>query len=265
MPRVRSLTAVVLILIGLLSIGGYSHFVSAHPRVLSSVRAGEVPLRIVTFNTSVVNADTNAISQELRRLDADVAVLMEFSEKKYPVIEISRAKYPHFAGCVRRRHCHFAVLSKFPILSAEVREGWDGPLMVKVTLGGALGSLNVIGVHFPRLPYVRSQFAERKVLLEFLEQLKGPRIVVGDFNATGFSKLISEFASRANMKRLTGLPTWPVYGQLPQFGIDHIFVSPDIRQLENAHIGRSSGSDHFPVMVRLAVPLLVWGGSPSLR
>src|SRR5262245_25917303 len=75
MPRARFFTAVIVIIAGLLSIGAYSHFVSAHAHILNSIWAGEVPLRIVTFNTSVINANTDAISQELRRLDTDVAVL----------------------------------------------------------------------------------------------------------------------------------------------------------------------------------------------
>lgn len=256
MPRARSLTAIVSVFIGFLFIGGYSHYVSAHPKILGSVQAGELPLRVVTFNASVINADTDAISQELRRLDADVAVLMEFSEKKYAVIEGNRGTYPYIVGCVRGRHCHFAVFSKVPIASSQVREGWDGPLMVRVTLGGAFSGLHVIGVHFPRLPYVTSQFKQLAVLLDYLEQLNAPMVVVGDFNATPFSKLISEFAAKANMQRLTRLPTWPAYGQLPQFGIDHVFISTGIRQLESAGIGFSSGSDHFPVVVKLAVPAM---------
>src|SRR5262245_5747588 len=95
MPRARFLTAVIVVITGLLSIGAHSHFVMAHADTRSSIRAGEAPLRIVTFNTSVINADTGAVSQELRRLDADVAVLMEFSEAKYSVIEHNRGKYPY--------------------------------------------------------------------------------------------------------------------------------------------------------------------------
>jgi endonuclease/exonuclease/phosphatase (EEP) superfamily protein YafD len=187
-------------------------------------------------------------------VEADVAILMEFSEKKHEVIEAVRSAYRYTAGCVRGRHCHFAVLSKVPIVHAEVREGWKGPLMVRVTLGGAFAGVHVLGVHFPRLPHVTSQFEQMTVLLTYLGKLKGPMVVAGDFNATLFSNLITDFENESRLVRLTGLPTWPAYFQLPQFGIDHVFVSPRIRMVERPRLGRSSGSDHYPVVTAVALP-----------
>jgi endonuclease/exonuclease/phosphatase family metal-dependent hydrolase len=41
---------------------------------------------------------------------------------------------------------------------------------------------------------------------------------------------------------------------MPQLAIDHVFVSPQLRVLEEPRIGRRSGSDHYPVTVTVAVP-----------
>jgi len=57
------------------------------------------------------------------------------------------------------------------------------------------------------------------------------------------------------MSRLTVLPSWPALIQMPQMAIDHIFVSPDIRATQSEKIGNAAGSDHYPISIRLAVPL----------
>jgi len=77
---------------------------------------------------------------------------------------------------------------------------------------------------------------------------------MGDFNATPFSRILGVLQDSANLMRLTNLPTWPSQAGLPQIAIDHIFVSPGIRQLEAGQIGEPAGSDHYPVTVRIAVP-----------
>jgi endonuclease/exonuclease/phosphatase (EEP) superfamily protein YafD len=181
---------------------------------------------------------------------------MEFSDKKHVVLDQLKTNYPYMVGCVPRRHCHFALLSKIPITDSKVREGWKGPLMVEATLGGAFSGLTIVGVHFPRIPDIKDQFYQLGVLLDYLDQQKGTHVLMGDFNATPFSDLLVKLTDHAKLRCLTGIPSWPSYVRLPQFGIDNIFVNDGIRLLEKARIGGSSGSDHYPVMVTIAVPLL---------
>ena len=78
---------------------------------------------------------------------------------------------------------------------------------------------------------------------------------LGDMNATPYSRVTATLAAQANLTRLTNLPTWPATIGLPQIAIDHIFVSDGIRQLESQSIGNSAGSDHFPIFMKLAIPV----------
>jgi endonuclease/exonuclease/phosphatase (EEP) superfamily protein YafD len=94
-----------------------------------------------------------------------------------------------------------------------------------------------------------------RALATELDAITGPRIVMGDFNATPYSRVTQTFASQGNFLRLTNLPTWPARTGMPQVAIDHIFVSPGIRQLESEGIGNGAGSDHFPIYMKLAVPV----------
>ena len=194
MPYGRTLAAMVLVLIGFVGIGAYAHYVSAQPRMISSLQPGERALRLMTFNTSVINTDLAAIAAELRRLNPDVVIMMEFSERKRALLDDVGDLYPYNAGCVPRRHCHFALLSKVPIAASRVTEGWDGPLMIRATLGGKFAGLDIVGVHFPRLPHIKAQFEQLAVLLNYLDASPGASIVMGDFNATPFSRLIAEFS-----------------------------------------------------------------------
>lgn len=259
MPFARTLTALVLALSGFIGIGLYPQYVSAHSRVVDSLRLGERQLRLMTFNTSVINRDTGAIAAEVLRLNPDVATLMEFSEKKRAVLDQLHAAYPFIVGCVPGRHCHFAILSKVPIVDSDVQEGGPGPLMMYVKVGGGFSGLTIVAVHFPRIPDIAGQFDQMKFLLEDLDTLKGPYVLMGDFNATPFSGLLLKLVERTKLRCLTGVPSWPSYAWLPQLAIDNIYVNDGIRLLEKARIGRPSGSDHYPVIVTIAVPALLRG------
>src|SRR5215208_6008006 len=157
LPFARKLTVLVLALTGIVLIGLYPLYVSGHSRIVDSLKPGERQLRLMTFNTSVINRDTGAIAAEILRLDPDVAMLMEFGERKHVVLDRLKANYPYMAGCVPGRHCHFALLSKVPIADSQVREGWNGPLMVEASLGGPFSGLTIIGVHFARVPDIADQ------------------------------------------------------------------------------------------------------------
>lgn len=209
MPLERTLTTISLLLIGFISIGYDTQDTSNRPRQLTALQEGEKQLRLLTFNTNINNRDTDAIGAEIRRLAPDVAVLIEFSEAKRAVLDHLGNLYPYSAGCVAGRHCHFAVLSKVPIIASEVREGWKGPLMVRARLGGAFSGFDIVGVHLTRFPHIRAQFAQMALLTKYLHQLPGRYVVMGDFNATPFSKLLSDFSDHLQLRRLTSMPTWP--------------------------------------------------------
>lgn len=253
-PAARTFVALMLVFAGVVGIGAYAHYVSYGPRVIPRIE-GARPLRLMTFNTSVVNSNLRAIAAELRRAQPDVAVLIEFSAKKAQILEALRNDYPFQAGCVRRRHCHFAIVSKIPIAHSVVREGWKGPLMAHATLAGEFSGITVVGVHFPRVPHIEDQFEQMASLVEYLRQMPGVIVLMGDFNATPFSRVLSDLTSSTGLRRLTSVPSWPAIVELPQLAIDHIFASREVSVLDKARVGRSSGSDHYPVVLTVAVPL----------
>src|SRR5262245_37720006 len=208
----------------------------------------------MSFNSRYTKDNTDAIIREFRRIDPDVAVLIELSEGKRNVLQQLRNKYPYHVDCIGTPYCHFAILSKAPITSSESKGVWDGPPLISATLGGQYAGVHVVGVHSIRTPYIRAQFAQMRELASYLNIFTGPLFVVGDFNATPFARVLGLFAERTGLRRVTFLPTWPGQVELPQLAIDHIFLSAGVRVLEAAKIGQRAGSDHYPVTVLTSVP-----------
>lgn len=255
MPRGRTLTATALFIAGVLALGIWPHAVSAVPGTQPVAAAGERALRLMSFNTLFSNQDVDAIGAEVERQDPDIAVLLEFGPNKRPLFDRLRARWPYRADCLEKDFCNLAIFSKLPIVSSEARVGWDGPPYMLVRLGPEAGNLAVIAVHTIRFPHQRAQYTQIAAMMKFLETIRGNRVMMGDFNATPFSLMVRTIEHRSGLVRLTWLPTWPARFGLPQLSIDQIFVSPRIDTLESQRIGRNAGSDHYPVILSIGVPL----------
>jgi endonuclease/exonuclease/phosphatase (EEP) superfamily protein YafD len=148
-----------------------------------------------------------------------------------------------------------AVISKYPFADSESHGEWVGPPMIRITFGKELGGLTVIGTHAIHFPYLRAQLTQLGQLADLVRRLPGPRVVMGDFNATPSSRMLTSFEQRSGLRRLDGwLPTWPARLQIPQLAIDHVFASEEVKSLEQVRIGDNAGSDHFPLVVRAAIP-----------
>lgn len=257
MPFARVITGIAIVLIGLLVIGVIPHLTAAsYPAPEVKAPADHRVLSIMSFNTWVENTNVDALVAEIQRNDPDIVVLQEIGAEKRALLDRLKAQWPYQEDCRHLDHCFMAVLSKFPIADFESHAEWVGPPMVRATFGKELGGLTVIGTHTIRFPYMRAQFAQLTELADMIRKLDGPRIVLGDFNATPTSRLLGTFEQRSSLRRLDGwLPTWPANFQIPQLGIDHIFASPEVKSLERVRIGSGAGSDHYPLVVRVAVPV----------
>lgn len=253
-PRAKLLVAFLIIVAGHLAIGAWSHVASSAPNIISELKTGERPLTVASFNTWYDNRDVDAVQAEIERLDPDVMTLIEWGPNKRALLAKLQSRYPYHAECLSKVYCHLAILSKIPIVKSNARVGWEGPPVITATLGPEYGNLTVIGVHTIRFPHSRAQFRQIQALTKLIETIPGRRLMMGDFNATPFSRITSAIADQTGLVRLTMLPTWPSRFDLPQVAIDHIFASPGIRVLEDERIGRPSGSDHYPITMKLAVP-----------
>jgi endonuclease/exonuclease/phosphatase (EEP) superfamily protein YafD len=252
-PGARLLTTTLLLLAGFVFLGAYAHHLGANNSTVISLRPGERVLRVMTFNTRVGNKNYKAIIAEIRRLSPDLALLVEFGPDKRIIYDLLKAEFPYVADC--GANCQFGLLSRIPISLVELKNDWDGPWLIRAILGGDFSDTNVIGVHLTRPPNVATQFRQIRRLGEYLNPINGKILVMGDFNATPFSELFNDLAKNTNLERLTAVPSWPSYLELPQLAIDHVLASPGFRVLKGPQIGHSVGSDHYPLSLTVAVPI----------
>ena len=254
MPRARLTAAFLLVLTGLLAIGVWPHVASRVPHVIGTLKEGQQPLKVASFNTWYDNKQVEVVKTELERLDADVVTLVELGPNKRAMLGELKEKYPYQVNCFQIDFCNLAILSKFPIMDSTARVEWEGPPTIQAKLGPEMGNLNVFGVHTIRFPHSRAQFHQVQALDRLLVTIPGRKLVMGDFNATPFSRITQMVSSETGLVRLTMLPSWPSRIDLPQVAIDHIFVSPEIGVIEDERLGEPSGSDHYPIAMKLAVP-----------
>jgi len=254
MPRARLLAAFLVIIVGLVAIGVWPHLMTSRAGPAASAKAGETELRAATFNTWYSNRNAAAVRAEIERLDAGVIALMEVSGGMKQDLQALKSRYPYQADCFAIDFCNLAILSKYPFVETEGRAGWEGPAYLRAKLGPELGGLTVLAVHTIRFPHSRAQLRQAIALSSLIEALPGEKLLMGDFNATPFSRIVATITERTGLKRLSSLPTWPSNLGLPQVAIDHLFVSRGIRMTGGPQLGAAAGSDHYPVVVTLAVP-----------
>ncbi|MDE2446425.1 MAG: endonuclease/exonuclease/phosphatase family protein [Alphaproteobacteria bacterium] len=255
-PRYKTLVAVVFCVVFVAGYSVWPHYVSSGPASpVAAARDGEVVLRVASFNTFAENNNLDAIANEILRLDADVVTLVEFSATKAAVLGKVRKVYPYQQQCVNVAiACETAIISKSPLTYVSDLDYWEGPPYLMAQMGPEFGNVAIVAAHTSRFPHQRAQLKQVLALVKLLELQPSRIILMGDFNATPFSRITQVIADNLGLTRLTFLPTWPATFGLPQIAIDHIFVSPSIRALDHERIGEFAGSDHYPITITLAVP-----------
>ena len=256
MPAARALTAVVLIVAGLIGISMWPHVQASRQEAALAAPVDHRSVRIMSFNASLGNTNNRAIAEEIGRQDPDIVIMVEIGHEKRPLMEALKARYPYQDDCIHLEYCYLAILSKFPISDFESHSKWRGPPVVRATFGPELGGLTVIGAHLIRFPHQRSQLIQMTELGNFASKFVGPRVVAGDFNATPFSRLLATFENTGRLRRLTWwTPSWPARVALAQLAIDHVYASDQVMLLGAPRIGGNAGSDHYPIIVDVGVPL----------
>lgn len=252
LPRYKGLIGVVLFVFMLVA---YALWPQLDTHVSeAAVPKGSQRLRVASFNTLIFNYDFAAIKQSIVTLNPDVMTLIEFSADKQELLDSLRGLYPYQETCFAKAECNAAIISKYPLFNATAKGLWAGAPLIQASLGPQFGGVTIFGIHTTRFPHSRAQFTQIKESVKYFETVPGLLIIMGDVNATPFSRVTQTVVESLGVIRLTNMPTWPATYGFPQLAIDHIFVSPELVALGSQTIGNNAGSDHFPVAITLAVP-----------
>ena len=250
--RIGWLVALAIVVASLAGIGGWARL---H---ISPGHDGPPPrgdIRVMSFNTWARNRDLEAMQGVIARNRPDIVGLVEYLPPKHEQLPARlKSLLPHAADCVDKPHCYMGLLSRWPIVESRGRSLWEGPPYLYAKLRAPGGDIHVFVVHTLRFPWARAQLKQIHAMARLIARYreKGPVIIMGDFNATPFSRIIRDFEKATELKRLSWLPTWPSwFFGLPQLAIDHVFISRHFRKVRGPLLGESAGSDHFPVLLEL--------------
>ncbi len=134
------------------------------------------------------------------------------------------------------------------------------PRAVEVRLPTSVGEVALLGIH-PLSPTNERRASIRDAQLryaaEWAEAGDGRRVIVGDFNATPWSYAFRRLEAQSGLvNSLDGFgvqATFPA-GVNPLFrvSIDHLLHSDGL-EVRDRRLGPSFGSDHYPLLVELAL------------
>jgi len=236
-------------------------------------------LSVVALNVQYYSFGIQKVVQELKQIDADVALLSENVLDESQAQEVSAALHP--SSFRMGKSGETAIVSKYPIL--EFREvelptfqaSLSGPSHFEqgepkihrsfshavIDVGGA--SVNVLSVRLiaGRAPaadpitqvdwglyLLRSQNSEVEFLRSYLAQLKGPFVIGGDLNAPPSAPAIQSLRVVAKDAYLAthhlGKATFRV--RAPLLRLDYVFASPELMPISARRVDVEV-SDHFPV------------------
>jgi endonuclease/exonuclease/phosphatase (EEP) superfamily protein YafD len=213
--------------------------------------------RILFANVNSINPNRDAFANEIKNANPDIALFAEFygpwldAFAKTPLFTM----YPYGKELRQLALGWINVYSRVPLESTrQVFVANRVVQMIDVRLGSQM--LRIISIHAPRpmqLPGFDYDGFWKEVIPLLLAE-KGPLVVIGDFNATQYSRVYQQLTSgrlrSAHQDRGRGYATtWP-NGQilLPPIRIDQALVSPEIECLDIQE-GEGRGSDHKPLIL----------------
>lgn len=229
------------------------YFLRPRPQIKSSAAS----LRLLQVNLLLSNENYETLLTAATEADADVIVLQELTEEWWKHIEVLAEQYPHVEAVPGPGGAGMAIFSRYSLEEVKTLTlDASNHIAILAQVNVVSASVTILALH-PPTPISSTRFTNRNRQFheagDILRSLKGPRILIGDLNATMWSPYFTDLTKRSGLRdaRLGfGLRTsWPM--PLPWFlriPIDHCLVSNDII-VERVQLGRRTGSDHRSLIV----------------
>jgi endonuclease/exonuclease/phosphatase (EEP) superfamily protein YafD len=219
-------------------------------------------LKLLLANVHRLNSEHEKFLFCIQQHQPDVVIVQEGDDAWANALQILNQEYPFSVVLPRDDGSGMALYSRFLFerLPVELSEGEARPGIL-VRLNVDCVRVSILSIH-PRAPIRRGHFERRNRMLAAaaacLQDLLGPKICIGDLNASLWSPFYRDFAKQTklvNVREGIGLlPSWPTftYSDWLMIPIDHCLVSHDIRVIM-AQLGEPIGSDHLPLIIELEI------------
>jgi endonuclease/exonuclease/phosphatase (EEP) superfamily protein YafD len=217
-----------------------------------------IPLRVLILNVHTESTGYSDVRRLIEELHPDVIGLVEVSPRWLAEVEPPVGDYPGRLVEPRIDNFGVALFARRPLTGTIETFGAPVPSAVaELDLDGT--HLSLVLVH-PPPPASSDLLATQRDLLDAVADLAWGResvVVMGDFNATPWSRPFRRFATRSGLcdsRAGFGLEsTFPAWSSLLRIPIDHLFASCTIG-VRDRWVERDVGSDHLPVVVDVVIP-----------
>jgi endonuclease/exonuclease/phosphatase (EEP) superfamily protein YafD len=222
---------------------------------------GPTSLRLMSFNVLASNFSSIDVVDQIREVDPDVLVVLEYARNWHMILDCLNDEYPHAIRIPRWHGFGVAVFSKYPLSETTVHQltenTTDNPMVVtNVNFGDQKIRLAAIHVVSPtskfRMQVRNEQFLEAA---ELMTESDVPTVIMGDFNCVPWSSYLREFAQTTGYRETRqgfGIQmTWPNHRKWMGIPIDHAFVSDDIHVHDRIRCEPTS-SDHRAIYLEVS-------------
>ena len=232
------------------------------PLYIGPSRPEAAELRVLSFNVLASNRRYGEVVDFIRDSAADLVVLHEVTRGWEQAVEEAAATFDDWPYEITRARGRGDLFGSMVLVEAGAAVRSFGfaltdPRAIEILLPDGVA---LLAIH-PLSPSseFRARQNDRQLLFaaEWAAVQDGPAVVVGDFNATPWSfpfrRLLSS-TDLANSARGYGLDlSYPANGNpLVRVPIDHLLFSDGLAVVDR-RLGPAMGSDHFPLIVDLAL------------
>jgi endonuclease/exonuclease/phosphatase (EEP) superfamily protein YafD len=256
----RTLASVVGIVVGihLMIVSPYLNLSNHRSMVHADEPKQEMTVAFV--NSYWMQPDMSQVVDSVKSMQADIVFLEEIQPDQYEAVKAALSEYTFTYHESVSYAFDMAVFSKIPVDDVTAHYFVPNVPTLEVTVPIGEKNVKVIGVH-PYSP-VSQDFSQKRnelltKLFEYTNAQTDTTVMGGDFNITQFSPVFREVTRNSRLvdtqKQFPLENTWPTH--VPKalaIPIDHAFVSPDVEVIER-YRGPYSGSDHWPLFVRVAL------------
>lgn len=227
----------------------------------SNASISQPHIRLMQVNVLYQNQGHRRVQRAIELYDPDILSLQEVDPRWINGLQPILKKYPYrLEHIVWKRSCGLALYSKMPLRNLQIRDYGNvgrAVLLSDIQLGTQTVTIAAMHPHSPgRIARYENRNRQFFTFARERKQLNSHLILLGDLNNTPFSSSFKEFLKITHLKDTRvgqGLyPTWPSILPLLWVPIDHVLVSPEF-EVESFKTGPYTGSDHFPVVVDLAL------------
>lgn len=218
-----------------------------------------MPMRVLLLNVHTSSTSFADVRKLLDDVRPDVVGLVEVDARWLAELAPALTAYPQRIEQPRNDNFGVALYAKQPLTGAGEELGSLLPTIV-ATLDMHGTRVDIVLTH-PIPPVggaaLASQVSQLSSVAKRVHTLGSSTIVMGDLNATPWSRPFRDFASASGLcdsRAGFGLQaSFPAAAAVLRVPIDHVFVSCSIG-VRSREIGRDVGSDHLPVIIELVIP-----------